>query len=166
MRVGVIMYGRSIATQALETLPGIEVEWRTNADRLTAELPARPIEGILLHSHLTLAPNIAHTIDEIHSRRPDAPIILCLSSRGRPAILAEVKSYQPLRDKVARRFGLTVRESQVLNEIRAGRTNREIAALLGMSLSTANRHVENILRKLDARNRTEAAVSGAGAAAR
>lgn len=160
MRVGVIVYDRSVAAQALDMLPGIEVEWSVEAHDLERELLARAVQGILLPIQFNQAPDIAHAIDEIHSLRPGTPIMLSLSSRGRPAILAEVTSYQPLREKLSRRFGLTARESQVLEEVRAGRTNREIAAVLGVSLSTANRHVENILNKLDARNRTEAAVSG------
>jgi DNA-binding NarL/FixJ family response regulator len=51
---------------------------------------------------------------------------------------------------------------EVLDAIRAGRTNREIADLLGISLSTANKHVESILQKLSARNRAQAAAEPLG----
>ncbi len=51
---------------------------------------------------------------------------------------------------------LTARETEVLVEIRAGKTNREIARRLGISVTTVNKHVHTILRKLKVRNRTEA----------
>jgi DNA-binding NarL/FixJ family response regulator len=51
---------------------------------------------------------------------------------------------------------LTRRELDVLSAIRRGSTNREIAASLGIALSTVKRHVEHILKKLDARNRAQA----------
>jgi DNA-binding NarL/FixJ family response regulator len=52
--------------------------------------------------------------------------------------------------------GLTRREIDVLEAIRKGSTNREIAATLGIAMSTVKRHVEHILEKLDARNRAQA----------
>jgi DNA-binding NarL/FixJ family response regulator len=61
---------------------------------------------------------------------------------------------------------LTVRELEVLAEIRQGRTNREIAAKLGVSTSTVNKHVRQVLRKLRVRNRAEAAIVAAGLLAR
>jgi DNA-binding NarL/FixJ family response regulator len=51
---------------------------------------------------------------------------------------------------------LTARELDVLGAIRDGATNSEIAASLGIAVSTVKRHVEHILVKLDARNRTQA----------
>ncbi len=53
---------------------------------------------------------------------------------------------------------LTQREREVLMLIGAGRTNRQIAESLVISLPTAERHVHNILAKLECANRTEAAV--------
>ena len=52
---------------------------------------------------------------------------------------------------------LTSREREVLRLIAAGRTNREIAAVLYIAPKTASVHVSNILGKLGAASRTEAA---------
>jgi DNA-binding NarL/FixJ family response regulator len=38
-----------------------------------------------------------------------------------------------------------------------GETNGQIAALLGLSINTVERHVVNLYRKIDARGRAEAA---------
>ena len=54
-------------------------------------------------------------------------------------------------------LGLTAREAQVLDLLARGYTNREIAAALVISVKTASVHVSNILRKLGAPNRLEAA---------
>ena len=54
-------------------------------------------------------------------------------------------------------FGLTDRELLVLRLLATGRTNRQIGAELYMSPKTASVHVSNILRKLGATNRVEAA---------
>jgi DNA-binding NarL/FixJ family response regulator len=51
---------------------------------------------------------------------------------------------------------LTKREVEVLGLMAAGATNAEIADRLVISESTAKSHVKHILRKFDARNRTEA----------
>jgi len=54
------------------------------------------------------------------------------------------------------RHGLTRREREVLTELRRGRTNREIAARLGVSVTTINKHVQQVLRKLNVHNRAQA----------
>jgi DNA-binding CsgD family transcriptional regulator len=51
---------------------------------------------------------------------------------------------------------LTARELQVLRLISTGRTNKEIAEELSLSERTIDRHVTNILSKLDVRSRTAA----------
>ena len=53
--------------------------------------------------------------------------------------------------------GLTGREREVLRLIAAGRSNREIASVLFIAPKTASVHVSNILGKLGAASRTEAA---------
>jgi len=59
------------------------------------------------------------------------------------------------RNAIAR-HGLTRREHEVLVELRRGRTNREIASKLGVSIATVNKHVQQVLRKLQVRNRGQA----------
>jgi DNA-binding NarL/FixJ family response regulator len=53
-------------------------------------------------------------------------------------------------------LGLTPREVEVLGQLAAGRTDREIADALFISKKTASVHVSNLLRKLDVANRLEA----------
>ncbi|HEU5229743.1 MAG TPA: response regulator transcription factor [Ktedonobacteraceae bacterium] len=51
---------------------------------------------------------------------------------------------------------LTGREREILDLMRKGRKNREIAGELCIAESTVHKHVQNIFEKLHARNRTEA----------
>jgi DNA-binding NarL/FixJ family response regulator len=53
--------------------------------------------------------------------------------------------------------GLTAREREVLRLLAQGSSNREIAAELFIAPKTASVHVSNILAKLGAASRTEAA---------
>lgn len=69
--------------------------------------------------------------------------MLASSQTGRPASLAS-------------RMALSRREQDVLAELRRGRTNREIAARLGVSVTTVNKHVQQVLKKLHVRTRTQA----------
>jgi DNA-binding NarL/FixJ family response regulator len=54
---------------------------------------------------------------------------------------------------------LTSRENHVLELLMQGMANKIIAYRLGMSQSTVKVHVHNIIKKLNVRNRTEAAVT-------
>jgi two-component system NarL family response regulator len=63
-------------------------------------------------------------------------------------------------ERLAGRMGgsdLTGRELEVLKQIVKGGSNKEIAAVLGISEATVKSHINNILSKLDAADRTQAA---------
>ena len=53
---------------------------------------------------------------------------------------------------------LTPREREVLRWIAAGKTDRQVAAILGASVRTVQKHLENIYVKLGVENRTAAAM--------
>lgn len=53
-------------------------------------------------------------------------------------------------------LGLTRREAEILGWIGEGRTNVELAAVLGVAPSTVKKHLENIYRKLGVENRMSA----------
>ena len=64
-----------------------------------------------------------------------------------------------MRTQLAERAGrpaLTPREVQVLELVRKGMRNREVAASFGISEETVQTHVKNILAKLDVPDRTAA----------
>jgi DNA-binding NarL/FixJ family response regulator len=53
-------------------------------------------------------------------------------------------------------LGLSGRELEVLHELAAGHTNKEIAARLHVSPNTVKTHVARVFEKLGAKRRTEA----------
>ena len=67
-------------------------------------------------------------------------------------------SMEPRDARAARDSGLTPRESQVLSHVAFGLSNDEIARSLQISVETVKEHVQNLLRKLNAKDRTQAAV--------
>jgi two-component system NarL family response regulator len=63
-------------------------------------------------------------------------------------------------ERLAGRVGasdLTGRELEVLKQIVGGKSNKEIGSTLGISEATVKSHINNILSKLDAADRTQAA---------
>jgi DNA-binding CsgD family transcriptional regulator/tetratricopeptide (TPR) repeat protein len=52
--------------------------------------------------------------------------------------------------------GLTLREAQVLRLVASGKSNKEVAGALSLSVKTVERHVGNILTKLDVPSRSAA----------
>ena len=55
-------------------------------------------------------------------------------------------------------ISLTKREAQVLRHVALGLSNKEIGRSLQISVETVKEHVQNILRKIRATDRTQAAV--------
>ena len=59
-------------------------------------------------------------------------------------------------DQQSKTRPLTDREHEILDLMRKGRKNREIATELAIAESTVHKHIQNIFEKLHARNRAEA----------
>ena len=78
--------------------------------------------------------------------------VLGLARRARLAVVGADSVASP-----ADRYGLTPREREVLDLVAAGRSNADIAGSLFISPKTASVHVSNILAKVGAANRAEAA---------
>ena len=74
------------------------------------------------------------------------------------SILHSVKKVMSQRKFAETDFPLTNRELQVLRHIALGLNNREIGQSLEISVETVKEHVQNILRKINAVDRTQAAV--------
>jgi len=73
-------------------------------------------------------------------------------------VLMQAKGQVFLRKdpSVDQRIELTVREQQVLGHVTQGLTNSEIAAKLGVSLTTIKHNLSDLFRKIRVRNRMEA----------
>jgi DNA-binding response OmpR family regulator/DNA-binding CsgD family transcriptional regulator len=63
-------------------------------------------------------------------------------------------------------LGLTTREGEVLSWLSKGKTNRDIAQILGLSPRTVDKHLEQIYAKLGVENRTAAAAIATNASRR
>ena len=76
------------------------------------------------------------------------------------SILSRVKAAMARRKERGdnNQVPLTNRELQVLRHVALGLSNREIGRSLSISIETVKEHVQNILRKIDASDRTQAAV--------
>lgn len=62
------------------------------------------------------------------------------------------------RRQARQRYGLTPAELEVLEMVPQGLTNSEISSALGLSANTVKTHLAHAMRKLELRNRAEAAV--------
>ncbi len=101
------------------------------------------------------------TAHEIRSAAHDAAM-------GRPVFSPEVAHYVmgllrgdrgDIHGRQAARTSLTARQVEVLELIGQGLRNREIASALGIAVRTVEVHIEQILLRLGATNRTEAVVN-------
>jgi DNA-binding CsgD family transcriptional regulator len=81
---------------------------------------------------------------------------------GSPALARRVRAAAaprriPLARRVPRRRHLTQREAELARYVAAGKTNAEIANLLGLSPKTVGHHLSNILSKCGVRSRVDVA---------
>jgi DNA-binding CsgD family transcriptional regulator len=122
--------------------------WRQAETLLSTKAP-KPAAGVLRHAHRAAsdldAQPLRHEIERLAQR---ARIDLQTPGPKPEAAAAQLP---------AARLGLTPREQEVLQHLLEGRTNRQIARALFISEKTASVHVSNIMSKLGATNRSEAA---------
>jgi DNA-binding CsgD family transcriptional regulator len=87
---------------------------------------------------------------------PLASRITALAQRGRIDLRDAEAPVRASGREVADTLGLTAREVEVLGQLAAGKSDREIGAALYISKKTVSVHVSNVLRKLAVANRVEA----------
>ncbi|MFC0282215.1 response regulator [Camelimonas abortus] len=141
-----------------------EVVWATHeaarllADDACGQGERRRLQGAPLAWLATVA---GRPVSEAPALRHRDRRFTCLGRGGGGEIIVQVE-VEHEGDAVARlqsRFGLTVREAETLLWLTAGKTNQEIAEILGMSRRTVDKHLEQVLVKLGVDNRTAAALT-------
>ncbi len=76
-----------------------------------------------------------------------------LNPRGLSKIVPELRALASSNDGYPRGAVLTSREQEVMRLLAEGRTVREVAAELSLSIKTVEAHKLNLMRKLDIHNR-------------
>ncbi|HSW22466.1 MAG TPA: helix-turn-helix transcriptional regulator [Burkholderiaceae bacterium] len=117
----------------------------------TESQQAAAVEGVVVHeTHAAVYDQLQHTVLQLVQAALDQ------ARRG-----AAIDAARPLRtdgtNVVRADSTLSSREHEVLQRIVAGDSNKMIARTLGLSPHTVKRHVANILDKLGARSRAQAA---------
>jgi len=131
------------------------------------------IEGdecsVVVFSSYTNPTNIARAAslgchDFIVKTSPNEELLSAVSSAdsGAPtpqnSLLIQTRTRMRSSNPIENDSPLTNRETQVLRHVSMGLSNREVGKSLGISVETVKEHVQNILRKLDVNDRTQAAV--------
>lgn len=178
--------GHSIVSQALDGRNAVKIVRESLADLVITEIQMPHVDGIALLEQLassnlnvptlvfTANPNptcIARSV--VHGARDyvlkSEPIIHLLRAMNGMALNQRYEPsrvFRQIKEKLGQQNGvtnnpheLTSREFQVWQHLGFGLSNREIAKSLNISVETIKEHVQNILRKLDAKDRTAAAVA-------
>lgn len=82
---------------------------------------------------------------------------------GETMLLLERRAAAAPQDSRLESAALTPREAEVLSWVAKGKTNRDIAEILGMSPRTVNKHLEHVFEKLGVETRAAAAALAARA---
>jgi DNA-binding NarL/FixJ family response regulator len=135
-------------------------------EKLRKKTPDIPVVMLSMYDNPTyVARSVAlGAADYVLKGSPREDLISAIERAAKGEGPAEGSMMERVKDAMARRgdrdddIPLTNRELQVLRHVALGLSNREIGRSLGISIETVKEHVQNILRKLDVTDRTQAAV--------
>lgn len=140
------------AQQALEFTRETIATGEPREDEIVVDLPQGPTWLSARSAPVTLANGmvaaVVHILDITERKRLEEEL-----QRLREE--AEAQAEQALNR--GSEYGLTFREITVLSLIARGKSDKEIAALLGLSPFTVNKHSSHLVRKLGSRSRSQAA---------
>jgi len=144
-----------------------DVDGLSALERIKADMPQIPVIMLSTYDNPTyVARGVAlGASDYVLKGSPRNAIISAVQNaaiKGESldgSLMAKVKGTMSKRhDAKNSEFPLTNREMQVLRHLALGLSNREIGRSLCISIETVKEHVQNILRKVDVTDRTQAAV--------
>ena len=100
----------------------------------------------------------------VHTRTTPALSVrnMGIATLGETMLLLELQSEDSVASSRLSHAALTPRETEVLSWLAKGKTNRDIADILGMSPRTVNKHLEHIFEKLGVETRAAAAALASG----
>jgi DNA-binding CsgD family transcriptional regulator len=157
-RHGRLLYQNRALREQLSADPGHRALEEAMSDVRHAVLARACAEGDRVEEQSGSSPVIVQlrtAVAEYRIRGVTAGAPLPEPTRG-VVITVETRAAKLLTPKSVRSaYGLTPREARVAALLGAAVTNREIAASLSISLHTARRHVESVLRKLGVHSRSE-----------
>jgi DNA-binding CsgD family transcriptional regulator len=153
----VVVLDRAGRAQALSPRAGLLLETYLS-DGIGADgmLPAELAGHVAAVRDRTRGALTSPPASELVVARDGSRLRACLVEgveRGEPDVLLLDTEADPLAPGRLKRLGLTAREADVVGLVAAGRTNGEIAADLGISARTVQRHLENVFEKLGVRTR-------------
>lgn len=178
----------SLAACIRECDAGLEVETAESLAAALRILAQRSAPALVITDLTLLDSAGAEAVKRLRAAAPRASMLVVTAlddpvlrqaakDAGALGYLVKQTSIQALREEIRAAIGgagircraapvkngtpgdlLTPKQIAVLEELVAGRSNKEIAAQLGISDETVASHMKEILSRLGARNRTEAVV--------
>jgi len=96
---------------------------------------------------------IAVPVTPLHITRIDGELSIRLIRNVRESLLLLEKLHSTTDSKKLCQLGLSKRETEILEWVRQGKTNREIGTILGISPRTVQKHLERVYSHLGVENR-------------
>jgi len=111
--------------------------------------------------HSSKRPVASNTDIKITTRQSDRLLLSILGHSGLGCILVRVSKddCRSPAERLSAKLNISVREGEVLEWLALGKSNKDIAEILGLSPRTVTKHVEQIFLKLGVENRTAAAIT-------
>jgi two-component system, NarL family, response regulator LiaR len=174
-----------VVGEAADGVGGYDLVMREHPDVAVVDLGLPGIDGIALTQRIRAESPQTHVVivtmidveDEVLAALAAGADAYCLKSSPASTLIDAVRiaseggayfdpkiahvvldRFSPRVPTVAQNSPLTPREAEVLRLIADGRGNTEIAQTLGIGLGTVKGHIRDILEKLSAADRTQAAV--------
>jgi DNA-binding CsgD family transcriptional regulator/pimeloyl-ACP methyl ester carboxylesterase len=144
-------YAIDVTADAARVQCPVLVLHRTNATVIPFELSA-DLARAIPDGHLEMLPGSSASLFFETGELVVDRLVAFVKDPAAPPTAVEVRRARPVQGS----GDLSPREVEVLRLLAGGESNSQIAARLGISINTVERHVGNVYRKIDARGRADA----------
>ncbi|ONG03317.1 helix-turn-helix transcriptional regulator [Escherichia coli] len=153
-RQSIFIHGMKISLQ--QRIPGVSIQGASQADELWQKLESYPEALVMLDGDQD-GEFCYWLLQKTVVQFPEVKVLITATDCNKRWLQEVIQRTTPEKD-IKDLKSLSARQREILTMLAAGESNKEIGRALNISTGTVKAHLESLYRRLEVKNRTQAAM--------